>query len=315
MSKYMFFSGKGGTGKTTMAAATAVYNASLGKRTLIVSTDPASNLADIFERPIGHQISEIKANLFAMEIDPDQAAEEFREGVIGPMRGIFPDDIMQVMEEQFRSSCTTEIAAFDRFTDFLTNNDYDLVVFDTAPTGHTVRLLELPVDWSKYMEESKNSQSQARLGPVSAIQGAKEKYDKAIGVLRNKDITEFYFVVRPEKTAILETERAQNELKALFIDNFKIIINGVIPEEEAKSERYAKIAAMQQKYLEVIDKTFPYPMTKVYMQSGEIKGLANFTKLAGIIFEGKRERITSEYNDFKPFSEFAASQSLTSCLP
>ncbi len=307
MSKYMFFSGKGGTGKTTMAATTAVYNAGLGKKTLIVSTDPASNLSDIFECLIGHQISEISNNLFAMEIDPDKAAEEFREGVIGPMRGIFPEDIMQVMEEQFRSSCTTEIAAFDRFTDFLTNNDFDLIVFDTAPTGHTVRLLELPVDWSKYMEESKNNQSQAKLGPVSAIQGAKEKYDKAIAVLRNQDTTEFYFVVRPEKTAIMETKRAQDELKALSINNFKLIINGIIPYEEARTEQYAKLVTMQQKYLEMIKKTFPNPTTKVYMQSGEIKGLANFNKLAGIVFEGKKEQVTSKYHEVKSFKGFAES--------
>ncbi|MEN6462566.1 MAG: TRC40/GET3/ArsA family transport-energizing ATPase [Syntrophomonas sp.] len=314
MSKFMFFSGKGGTGKTTMAATTAVYNARLGKKTLIVSTDPASNLGDIFERPIGHQIIEIADNLFAMEIDPDQAAAEFREGVIGPMRGIFPEDILQVMEEQFRSSCTTEIAAFDRFTDFLNNEEYDLVVFDTAPTGHTVRLLELPVDWSKYMEESKNNKSQAKLGPVSAIQGAKEKYDKAIAVLRNADTTEFYFVLRPEKTSIFETERAQNELKALSIDNFKLIINGIIPEEEAATEQYAKIAAMQQKYLDDIKQKYSYPTIRVYMQGGEIKGLANFNKMAGIIFEGMQEQVISEYADIKPFTGFDSAQSFKELL-
>lgn len=314
VSKFMFFSGKGGTGKTTMAATTAVHNASSGKRTLIVSTDPASNLADIFERPIGHQINEIADNLYAMEIDPEQAAAEFREGVIGPMRGIFPEDILQVMEEQFKSSCTTEIAAFDRFTDFLNTQDYDLVVFDTAPTGHTVRLLELPVDWSKYMEESKNNQSQAKLGPVSAIQGAKEKYDKAIAVLRNQETTEFYFVVRPEKTSILETQRAQNELRALSINNFKLIINGIIPEEEANTEQYSKFAAMQQRYLKIIEEAFPHTTMKVYLQSGEIKGLANFKKFAGIVFYGKKEQVSSKYNDDKPFAGFAAGEAFNSLL-
>ena len=305
MTRYLFFSGKGGTGKTTMAATTAVYNARQGNRTLIVSTDPASNLGDIFECPIGHKITEIADNLFAMEIDPDQAAAEFREGVIGPMRGFFPEDILEVMEEQFRSSCTTEIAAFDRFTDFLNNEDYDLVVFDTAPTGHTVRLLELPVDWSKYMEESKNKGSQTRLGPVSAIQGAKEKYDKAIAVLRNPAATEFYFVLRPEKTSILETERAQNELKALSFDNFKLIINGIIPREEANTPQYAKIAAMQQRYLGTIAQTFSYPAIKVYLQGGEIKDLANINKMADIVLEGKHQQVIGAYNNVEPFAGFA----------
>jgi len=153
MTEFLFFSGKGGVGKTTMAATTAVYNAMRGKKTLIISTDPASNLGDIFETRIGHKVTPIIANLSAMDIDPDAATEEYREKVIGPMRGVMPDDIMKVLEEQFRSACTTEIAAFDRFTDFLINEEFDLVVFDTAPTGHTIRLLELPVDWSKHIEE------------------------------------------------------------------------------------------------------------------------------------------------------------------
>ena len=305
MTRFMFFSGKGGTGKTTMAATTAVYNARQGNRTLIVSTDPASNLSDIFECTIGHKITEIADNLFAMEIDPDQAAAEFREGVIGPMRGIFPEDILEVMEEQFRSSCTTEIAAFDRFTDFLNNEDYDLVVFDTAPTGHTVRLLELPVDWSKYMEENKKKGSQVSLGPVSAIQGAKEKYDKAIAVLRNPAATEFYFVLRPEKTSIIETERAQNELKALSFDNFKLIINGIIPREEANTPQYAKIAAMQQRHLETIAHTFSYPALKVYLQGGEIKGLANINQMADIVWEGKNQQVNGAYTNVEPFAGFA----------
>jgi len=306
LTRYMFFSGKGGTGKTTMAATTAVYNARQGNRTLIVSTDPASNLGDIFECTIGHKITGIADNLFAMEIDPDQAAAEFREGVIGPMRGIFPEDILEVMEEQFRSSCTTEIAAFDRFTDFLSSEDYDLVVVDTAPTGHTVRLLELPVDWSKYMEESRNKGSQVKLGPVSAIQGAKEKYDKAIAVLRNSATTEFYFVLRPEKTSILETERAQNELKALSIDNFKLIVNGIIPAEEAHTPQYAKMAAMQQRYLETIEQTLSQPAKLVYLQGGEIKGLLNINKMADIMYEGKSEAITGAYDKGEPFAGFAA---------
>ncbi|MGZ8474553.1 MAG: ArsA family ATPase, partial [Candidatus Deferrimicrobiaceae bacterium] len=139
MHKYTFFSGKGGVGKTTLAAATAVRTAEAGKRTLIVSTDPASNLADVFERPIGPRVTEIAPNLFALEIDPDTATREYGERALAPLRAVLTPDAMKVLEEQFRSACTVEIASFDRFTDFLGDTEFDHVVFDTAPTGHTLR--------------------------------------------------------------------------------------------------------------------------------------------------------------------------------
>ncbi len=143
--QYLFFSGKGGVGKTTMACATAASEADKGRRTLIVTTDPASNLADVFEQPIGHQVTAIEGveRLWAMEIDPDKATEEYRDQVLAPFRAVMPGDVMSVLEEQFRSPCTTEIASFDRFVDFMDEDRFDVVVFDTAPTGHTLRLLEL----------------------------------------------------------------------------------------------------------------------------------------------------------------------------
>jgi hypothetical protein len=138
-SRYLFFSGKGGVGKTTMACATAVQEAEIGVKTLIVTTDPASNLADVFEQPIGHQVTAIAGvkNLWAMEIDPDKATDEYRERILGPFRQVMPEDVIRLLEEQFRSPCTTEIATFDRFVDFMDGSDFDVVIFDTAPTGHT----------------------------------------------------------------------------------------------------------------------------------------------------------------------------------
>jgi TRC40/GET3/ArsA family transport-energizing ATPase len=140
-SRFLFFSGKGGVGKTSMAASTAVQEAEQGRKTLIVTTDPASSLADVFETEIGHRIAPIPGapNLSAMEIDPDQATIEYKEKILGPMRGIFPADVIAVVEEQFNSPCTTEIAAFDRFVKFMDDPEFDLVIFDTAPTGHTIR--------------------------------------------------------------------------------------------------------------------------------------------------------------------------------
>ena len=143
MTKYLFFSGKGGVGKTTMASATAIHHAVNGSKTLIVTTDPASNLADVFEQNIGHKVTQIDSidNLYAMEIDPDEATREYKERIIGPFRNIMPDDVIESLEENLSGGCTTEMASFDRFVDFMETDEYDVVVFDTAPTGHTIRLL------------------------------------------------------------------------------------------------------------------------------------------------------------------------------
>ena len=155
MTHYLFFSGKGGVGKTSLACTHAVRYADEGKRTLIVTTDPASNLADVFEQEIGHQITPIKGvpNLAAMEIDPDKSTQEYIDRAMAPIRAAFPPQMVQVMQEQMSGPCTAEVAAFDRFTDFLDSpaqnaNTYDVVIFDTAPTGHTIRLLELPAEWT-----------------------------------------------------------------------------------------------------------------------------------------------------------------------
>ncbi|MFH1736288.1 MAG: TRC40/GET3/ArsA family transport-energizing ATPase, partial [Actinomycetota bacterium] len=204
MTKYLLFSGKGGVGKTTMASATAIHHARQGKMTLIVTTDPASNLADIFEQEIGHKVTQIKGitGLFAMEIDPDEATNEYKERIVGPFREIMPDDVIASLEEQFNSPCTTEIASFDRFVDFMEVDDYDVVIFDTAPTGHTIRLLELPVDWSKHIEELAKGSGQTCLGPVQAIQESKDKYDRATALLKDSDRTTFVFVMHPEELSL-----------------------------------------------------------------------------------------------------------------
>ena len=314
MTEYLFFSGKGGVGKTTMAAATAVHNANQGKKTLIISTDPASNLGDIFEKRIGHTITPIIPNLSAMDIDPDVATEEYREKVIGPMRGVMPDDVMKVLEEQFRSACTIEIAAFDRFTDFLVNEEFDLVVFDTAPTGHTIRLLELPVDWSKHIEESAKGSGQTCIGPVSSIQGSKEKYDRAIAAMREGSRTTFYLVLKPEKTSLAETLRAHDELATLGIHNFRVIVNGIYPNDKIIHSRYANLSAMQSRYLGLIENALPYPSNKVDLQSGEIKGLLAITDFARVVFDGKKTSVTESFLQPVTFDQFSNGDALTDII-
>ncbi len=194
MTRFIFFSGKGGVGKTSMACATAVRCADEGKRTLIVTTDPASNLADVFEQSIGHQITPIAgvANLWAMEIDPDRATEEYKDRALAPIRAAFPPPIVKVMEEQMSGPCTSEVAAFDRFTDFLdapaqNGNAFDVVIFDTAPTGHTIRLLELPAEWSQSIDAASQGSGQTCIGPSEQ---ATTPFTRARRVMQEKYLAE-----------------------------------------------------------------------------------------------------------------------------
>ena len=152
--RFLFFTGKGGVGKTSIACATAVHLADQGQRVLLVSTDPASNVGQVFGCTIGNTITGIPGvpRLSALEIDPEEAAEAYRERIVGPVRGLLPEREIASITEQLSGSCTTEVASFDEFTALLTDDalvaDYDHVVFDTAPTGHTIRLLQLPGNWS-----------------------------------------------------------------------------------------------------------------------------------------------------------------------
>jgi arsenite-transporting ATPase len=274
MTQYIIFSGKGGVGKTTMATATAIHYSLTGKKTLIVTTDPASNLADVFEQEIGHKIVPIKGidNLFAMEIDPDEATKEYKERIIGPFREIMPQDVIATLEEQFSSPCTTEIASFDRFIDFMGANEYEIVIFDTAPTGHTIRLLELPVDWSKHIEESAKGSGQTCLGPVQAIQESKDKYDRATALLRNPDRTKFIFVMRPEQLSLYETVRAMKELITMGIRSARIIVNGILPKEVCDIDFFKKNHESQQKIIRETDDMFNGPKRYMLLRNEEVKG-------------------------------------------
>jgi arsenite/tail-anchored protein-transporting ATPase len=289
--QYIFFSGKGGVGKTTMACATAVHNANNGKKTLIITTDPASNLADVFETEIGHKITPLGIdNLWGMEIDPDKATEEYRERILLPLREVMPDNVMTVLEEQFNSPCTTEIASFDRFVDFMTadasdnGTPYDIVIFDTAPTGHTIRLLELPVDWSNHIEESAQGSGNTCIGPVASIQENKQKYDETTRLLGDTERTRFIFVLQPEKTSLYETRRASDELKTIGVKNIELIVNGILPEEVCDYPFFKSRYEMQQKYLKKIEEMFPVQQRRMFQRDGEIKGLRKIQHIATDLF-------------------------------
>ncbi|GAE44136.1 arsenical pump-driving ATPase [Mesobacillus boroniphilus JCM 21738] len=229
---YLFFTGKGGVGKTSTACATAVALADTGKKVLIVSTDPASNLQDVFDIEIGNDPVEVPsvANLSACNIDPEESARQYREKVISPYRSALPESVVATMEEQLSGACTVEIAAFDEFSNLLTDQDlisqYDHILFDTAPTGHTLRLLQLPTAWSSFLEESTHGAS--CLGPLSGLGEKKQLYTSTVKALSDPNMTTLLLVTRPEPSSMLEAERASSELKEIGMENQVVIINGLL---------------------------------------------------------------------------------------
>lgn len=296
MTKYIFFSGKGGVGKTTMASATAIHHALDGKKTLIVTTDPASNLADVFEQKIGHKITQINGidNLYAMEIDPDEATREYKEKIIAPFREVMPEDVIASIDEQLSGPCATEMASFDRFIDFMEGDEYEVIVFDTAPTGHTIRLLELPVDWSKHIEESAKGSGQTCLGPVQTIQESKDKYDRATALLKNPQKTTFIFVMRPEELSLYETIRASKELETIGINSGEIIINGILPKEVCEIEFFKKKYESQQQVIKKAEKALNKTKRYMFLRNSEVKGIKALKGIAEELFKGIKPEFRKE---------------------
>ncbi|MGI9472860.1 MAG: TRC40/GET3/ArsA family transport-energizing ATPase, partial [Rubripirellula sp.] len=252
--RHLFFTGKGGVGKTSMACVTAVQLADQGLRVLLVSTDPASNLDEVLETPLTHRPTAVASaqNLFALNIDPEAAAKEYRERMVGPYRGVLPDAAIRSMEEQYSGSCTLEIAAFDEFANLLGDREataeFDHVVFDTAPTGHTLRLLTLPSAWSGFIENNRSGTS--CLGPLAGLQDQQAVYQKTVQALSDAKATTLILVTRPEPSAFREADRTSQELKHLGVENQRLIINGVF-ENQTPTDPIA--AAMQRRCESAID--------------------------------------------------------------
>lgn len=244
--KYLFFTGKGGVGKTSVACATAVSLADSGKKVLLISTDPASNLQDVFSMELdnkGIAIPDVP-NLTVANLDPVQAAAEYRESVIAPYRGKLPESVIANMEEQLSGSCTIEIAAFNEFSGFITDekiqNEYDYIIFNTAPTGHTLRMLQLPSAWSSFISESTHGAS--CLGQLSGLESKKAVYKKAVKTLADKNMTTLVLVTRPEDSPLKEAGRASKELSDLGVRNQILVINGILKvhDDEISDKLYQK---------------------------------------------------------------------------
>lgn len=253
LTQYIFFTGKGGVGKTSVACATAVGLADAGNKVLLVSTDPASNLQDVFDMPLDNKGTVIKEvpNLTVINLDPEQAAQEYKESVIGPYRGKLPESVIVNMEEQLSGSCTVEIAAFNEFSDVITSpdksKDYKYIIFDTAPTGHTLRMLQLPSAWDTFIDE--NTTGASCLGQLSGLEDRKGVYKQAVATLSDGTKTTLYLVSRPDETPLKEVERSSSELIDLNIKAQRLIINGVLESYEESDTISCQLYERQQKAL------------------------------------------------------------------
>ena len=231
LTRTLLFTGKGGVGKTSIACATAVSLSKEGKRVLLVSTDPASNLDEVLSTKLGVHPTPVEGvtGLFGMNVDPEEAARQYRERVVGPYRELLPEVAVKNIEEQLSGACTVEIAAFDEFAKLLgdprTTADFDYLIFDTAPTGHTLRLLQLPAAWSGFIES--NTGGTSCLGPLAGLQAQHELYASTVRALGDAASTTVFLVARPEVSALAEAERTRNELQALGLKNQRLIVNGI----------------------------------------------------------------------------------------
>jgi len=283
--RYLFFTGKGGVGKTTTACAVAVALAEAGKRTLVISTDPASNLDDVFGVTAAQQPTAVPGvpGLFVANLDPEAAAQAFKERAVGPYRGVLPPSAIASMEEQLSGACTVEIAAFNEFTAVLAAPQntamFDHVIFDTAPTGHTLRLLTLPSAWSGYVDEHPAGAS--CLGPLAGLDQRREQYAAAVATLADPALTTLVLVSRAEDSALREAARASTELAALGVANQQLVLNGLVrdpgddPSALAFTERQAAALASAPARLASL------PAAAVNLIAGDVTGLDALRELTG----------------------------------
>ncbi|MGR8932891.1 MAG: arsenical pump-driving ATPase, partial [Gammaproteobacteria bacterium] len=283
--RYLFFTGKGGVGKTSIACATAIQLADAGLRVLLVSTDPASNVGQVFGITIGNRITAIPSvpGLAALEIDPQAASQAYRDRIVGPVRGVLPDTVVKGIEEQLSGACTTEIAAFDEFTVLLTGSaltaDYEHIVFDTAPTGHTIRLLQLPGAWSGFLEAGKGDAS--CLGPLAGLEKQRTQYKAALEALADAQRTRLILVARAQQATLREVAHTHDELTAIGLLQQHLVINGILPSAETQNDPLASaILEREQSALNAIPDTLQkLPRDYVLLKPFNLVGLEALRQL------------------------------------
>jgi arsenite/tail-anchored protein-transporting ATPase len=282
--RHLFFTGKGGVGKTSLAAATAVTLADRGERVLLVSTDPASNLDDVLGVALGREPRPVPGvdGLEALNIDPEAAAQAYRDRVVGPVRGIMPDDVVAGMEEQLSGACTVEVAAFDEFTMLLGDDGaaagFDHVVFDTAPTGHTLRLLRLPAAWSEFLDT--NERGASCLGPASGLQMQHERYAETVRALSDPARTLLVLVTRPEGGALGEAARSSRELAEAGLRNQQLVINGVFEATDRSDPLAVGLEEGGRRALDAMPADLAsVPSTRIPLRGENIVGLAAVRRL------------------------------------
>jgi len=274
----LFFTGKGGVGKTSVACAAAVRLADAGEKVLLVSTDPASNLDEVLGTPLGHHPTVVPSvpGLSAMNLDPEKSAAEYRERMVGPFRDKLPAAAVASMEEQFSGSCTLAIAAFDEFSRLLgdasATSEFDHVIFDTAPTGHTLRLLTLPSAWAGFMD--KNTTGTSCLGPLAGLQAQQKLYKDTVKALGDPKVTTLVLVARAEETAFREAARTSNELAGLGVENQHLVVNGVFQATDTCDPYALAMQRRGESAMEAIPKELEnLPRTIIPLTGGGILGV------------------------------------------
>lgn len=307
----LFFTGKGGVGKTSVACATAVKLADAGMKVLLVSTDPASNLDEVLGVTLGNHPTAIPAisTLFAMNLDPEKSAAEYRERMVGPYRGLLPEAAVKSMEEQFSGSCTLEIAAFDEFSrllgDAMATAEFDHVIFDTAPTGHTLRLLTLPSAWDGFMQQ--NTTGTSCLGPLAGLQAQQKRYQESVKALGDPAVTMLVLVARAEASALREAARSSGELAELGVRNQHLVVNGVFNATDT-SDPYA--VALQQRGASALaslpESLKEFPQTIVSLSPDGVLGIDSLRRLGtidSVTFVNVIEEATERFDGLPLLSE------------
>ena len=306
---FIFFGGKGGTGKTTCAAAYAYWKASQGVRTLVVSTDPAHSLADAMGSPIGPEIVKIRENLWGIEIDAERESRKYMKSIQDKMLSIVSagivDEIKRQIEIAYASPGAEEAAIFDKFVELMETigDPYDVIVFDTAPTGHTLRLLSLPEILGAWIEHlidkrakamhlmemaaryDRDLQEKIKEDPIiDTLTVRRDKFAKARDLLTDPAKSVFCFVLNAEKLPIVETQRALALLEKFDVPVGSVIVNKIFPPETGSF--FEKHRESQQAYLTQIDSLFgKYGVVRLPFLESDVQGMAQISIMAERIKE------------------------------